>query len=229
MVEKIKNFIKNSDGWERMWLLICLLMLIPHLLILFLSFPSSQYLYKAPSNTSQIISLENEWLDTYRDNCIKAEKSVNQEEQKLIANNVSAKKSYEDELTRLRAGLNKSEEKAERYRRLGNDNAEAAADREWSSYKYQIDNLQEPVNKLFSLELIQDPEVRDLYQDCNAHLMALEDARKKKTKEAEANSEYWGEIFKNSFYALLTYVLLSGFMYLIIIGIGWIIKGFKKK
>ena len=72
-LEDLKAKLNNLNGWQRAWLFICGILLVPHILALFIFFPDSDYvIYTAPADTNRIIIREDKWSENFKEICSKA-------------------------------------------------------------------------------------------------------------------------------------------------------------
>lgn len=72
-LEDLKAKLNHLNGWQRAWLFICGILLVPHLLALYLFFPDSDYLiYTAPADTNRIIIREDKWAENFKEVCSEA-------------------------------------------------------------------------------------------------------------------------------------------------------------
>ena len=72
-LEDLKAKLNKLNGWQRAWLFICGILLVPHILALFIFFPDSDYvIYTAPADTNRIIIREDKWSESYKEVCDKA-------------------------------------------------------------------------------------------------------------------------------------------------------------
>jgi len=76
-LEDLKAKLNKMNGWQRAWIFISGIILLPHLLALYFFFPHDyDYIYIAPADTNRVIIREQKWVDSYREPCEKASTEV---------------------------------------------------------------------------------------------------------------------------------------------------------
>ena len=67
-----KNFLQalgSLNGWQRIWFVLSVIILVPTLVIGYVASPNKDYLYQAPHDVKSQIKAEKEWVDANKKAC----------------------------------------------------------------------------------------------------------------------------------------------------------------
>jgi len=67
--KNLAQALSSLNGWQRIWIVLSVITLIPTLAIGYIASPNKEFVYQAPPDVKRQIKIEKEWLDTNKKAC----------------------------------------------------------------------------------------------------------------------------------------------------------------